>query len=250
MGGSQFRFRHFTIRQDRCAMKVSTDSVILGCLTDPPPRGRILDVGTGTGLLALMMAFRGGESVDALEIEPEAAAQAAENVDASGMGGRIHVITGDFREFRPEVPYRLIISNPPYFPPGVAASSRARDLSRSTASLTHRDLLLQSSALLEKGGMLSLCVPATAVPALENTLTVTDLIISRRVAVRSGPAKPCYLEVLQLLKAPGKTVLPIREELCIRDSSGAYSEEYRRLAGATYADEWSGNRTTTGKEGA
>ena len=127
MGGSQFRFRHFTIRQDRCAMKVSTDSVILGCLTDPPPRGKILDVGTGTGLLALMMAFRGGESVDALEIEPEAAAQAAENVDASGMGGRIHVITGDFRKFRPEVPYRLIISNPPYFPPGVAASSRARD---------------------------------------------------------------------------------------------------------------------------
>ena len=115
MGGHSFTFKQFHIEQERCAMKVGTDSIVLGSWVPVMGAKRILDIGTGTGILALMLAQRTSQSVqiDAVELDPDAVKQAEENVNGSPWRERIRVIRHDIRTFQaPD--YDLIISNPPY----------------------------------------------------------------------------------------------------------------------------------------
>ncbi|MDO4780285.1 MAG: methyltransferase, partial [Bacteroides sp.] len=112
-----FKFKQFTVYHDRCAMKVGTDGVLLGSYVSLPSAGRVLDVGTGTGLVAMMIAQRGTSNlkIDAIEIDKDASEQAAENIGKTAWSNRIRVINSDFTEFCPQQKYDLIVSNPPYF---------------------------------------------------------------------------------------------------------------------------------------
>ena len=113
-----FQFKQFTVWHDKCAMKVGTDGVLLGAWTPVESSARILDIGTGTGLVALMLAQRCSASVIALEIDGTAAQQAAENITRSPWGSRIEVVCQDFRLYSNKnnsLKYDTIVSNPPYF---------------------------------------------------------------------------------------------------------------------------------------
>ena len=112
-----FAFKQFTIRQDRCAMKVGTDGVLLGAWALLPPTGRILDVGTGTGLIALMAAQRTSAEVVGVEIDPDAAQQARENVEASPWAGRCTIVCSDIKSFESAERFDTILSNPPLTTP-------------------------------------------------------------------------------------------------------------------------------------
>ncbi|HCL83101.1 MAG TPA: tRNA methyltransferase, partial [Chitinophagaceae bacterium] len=117
MSNSFFRFKKFTIQQDRCAMKVCTDSCILGAWTAGRLQGaaRVLDIGTGTGLLPLMLAQKTGATLDTIESDPEAVVQAGENIRQSPWAGRIRLLAGDVRTYPFTSFYDFIIANPPFF---------------------------------------------------------------------------------------------------------------------------------------
>lgn len=161
--GNGFTFKRFFIAHDRCAMKVGTDSILLGAWAPVAEATRILDIGCGSGLLALMLAQRTPETVeiDAVELENEAAAQAAENAAQSPWAQRIHVHQADITDWatRQTQRYPLIISNPPYYTPGPACASSARDRARATHSLNHQALLRCAEMLIGEEGFFCLVLP-------------------------------------------------------------------------------------------
>ena len=185
MSNEYFQFKQFTVRHERCAMKVGTDGVLLGAWAPVEGVGRILDVGTGTGLVALQLAQRTASArITAIEIDPDAAAQAGENVAASPWSDRIEVVCGDFATFRQiatfdtfatpslvakptvaeEEGYDLIVSNPPYFTEALQCPDPRRCTARHTATLDYALLFRRGAALLAPGGELALIFPADAEP--------------------------------------------------------------------------------------
>ena len=129
---NDFRFKQFVVRQDRCAMKVGTDGVLLGAWVNPGNATRILDIGTGTGLIALMMAQRSNAIIDAIDIDGAATHQAEENFKLTPWNNRMHAIHESLQQFSTHTPHRydLIVSNPPYFMGAHPAPSEARNIAR------------------------------------------------------------------------------------------------------------------------
>lgn len=280
MANPWFRFKQFTIYQDRCAMKVGTDGVLLGALAEIPPplppaaegrairaairqegapvgnklpsAGRILDIGTGTGLLALMLAQRsvysGGVQIDAVEIDAAAAQQAAENVRNSPWHDRVRVIHQDFREFYPscENRYDLIVSNPPYFRNSLRPAAQERDLARHVNNQFHRDLLKGSAHLLRPFGKCCLILPPDLAGELELMGRDFGLYVRNRISVYSKPGEkvmrqlitlerewpemtrgerqPELTEVSQTFREP-----PLEKLFIIHDADGSYTDRFRQL---------------------
>ena len=252
MSNEYFQFKQFTVRHERCAMKVGTDGVLLGAWAPVEGVGRILDVGTGTGLVALQLAQRSASArITAIEIDPDAAAQAGENVAASPWSDRIEVVCGDFATFRQiatfdtfatpslvakptvaeEEGYDLIVSNPPYFTEALQCPDPRRCTARHTATLDYALLFRRGAALLAPGGVLALIFPADAEPRVLEAAACSALYPCRRLAVYTKPGKP----LRRLLMAFSPRLAPCRhDELYIHTPDGSYSEDYRRLTGDFY----------------
>ncbi len=158
-----FQFKQFTIHQDNCAMKVGTDGVLLGAwtaiVTQP---NSILDIGTGTGLIALQLAQRSDANlIDAIEIEDNAYEQAVENFENSVWGDRLFCYHASLEEFSIEIDeqYDLIVSNPPFYTDEYQSDSEVRNRARFTSSLSFDELLFSVSKLLSKSGIFSVIIP-------------------------------------------------------------------------------------------
>lgn len=138
MPKSSFKFKQFTIFHDKCAMKVGTDGVLLGAWAPADKAKRILDVGTGTGLIALQLAQRNPHArITAIEIDAAAAGQATENVSHSPWADRVEVICHDFRDYQPENRFDLIVSNPPYFIDALKCPDEQRCTARHAGNLNY-----------------------------------------------------------------------------------------------------------------
>ncbi len=159
MPNSFFNFKQFTIRQDRCAFRVGTDGVILGAYADVSTAKRILDIGSGTGLIALMLAQRSKADITALEPDNESYQQLLENISASKWDDRIHAVNGIIQEYNPEFRFDLIVSNPPYFINSIKNPDARRSAARHNDNLSHQDLLKSVSELLEDKGIFSVIMP-------------------------------------------------------------------------------------------
>ena len=161
MANDYFRFKHFTIWQERTAMKVGTDGVLLGAWADTAEAKSILDVGTGTGLIALMIAQRSEAEVTALEIEEEAFLQATENILRTPWHERILPLHLAFQDYykKHQGRHDMIITNPPYFNHSLESPTKARTLARHSHALSYEDLLEGTQRLLEPQGKLSLILP-------------------------------------------------------------------------------------------
>ena len=162
MSNSYFQFKQFTIWQDKCAMKVGTDGVLLGAWAPIANKRRILDVGTGTGLVALMLAQRAQVDfqITALEVDQDAALQAQENIALSPWKSSIEVIQEDFTTYLTQVKYDLIVSNPPYFINSLSCPDHQRSQARHNDSLTYDILLKKVSTLLDTDGLFTVIIPA------------------------------------------------------------------------------------------
>ncbi len=163
MSEKPFDFKQFTVLQDRCAMKIGTDGVLLGAWT--PIRetvNSILDIGTGTGVIALMAAQRSqAEIIDAIEIDTEAYEQSVENFEASPWGDRLFCYHASFQEFVTEIDdqYDLLISNPPFYTEDYKTDNTQRDLARFQDALPLEHIMIGSTKLLTKDGQLAIILP-------------------------------------------------------------------------------------------
>ena len=160
MANSYFQFKQFTVWHDKCAMKVGTDGVLLGAWTSVDGAQRILDIGTGTGLVALMLAQRSRAFIIALEIDGAAVGQAMENVSHSPWQDRIEVVEADFRHYTSTTLFDVIVSNPPYFADSLKCPDRQRNTARHDNELTYEDLLEGVSRLLSATGEFTVIIPA------------------------------------------------------------------------------------------
>lgn len=167
-----FTFKQFFVAHDRCAMKVGTDGILLGAWAPVAGVKRCLDIGAGSGLLALMLAQRTDDSVmiDAVELESEAAAQAQENINQSPWAERINVHTADILQWitQQTVRFDLIISNPPYYQQGVECATSQREQARYTTTLDHPSLLTCAAECITEEGFSAWCCQSRLVMVLLN----------------------------------------------------------------------------------
>lgn len=234
MANPYFQFKKFTVWHDQCAMKVGTDGVLLGAWADTQQSLRILDVGTGTGLIALMLAQRSEALIDAIDIDPAACLQAETNVRNSPFAERIRVFHTSLEAYQPasDLSYDLIVSNPPYFQHSLKSPDTQRTLARHTDSLSLPDLLRNGHSLLKPDGRLALILPYDQRDHLLACLRKEGLFLSKETAVIPTPgARPKRLlaEV-----SPVAAVSPFPTSLTIEIQRHTYTPEFSRLVSAFY----------------
>ena len=234
MGNDFFRFKQFTVGQGGAAMKVGVDSVLLGAWVGTGKASRILDVGSGTGLLALMMAQRCPDAaIDAVEIDGDAHRQAVENVANSPWENRIRLFCEDFFDFAEHciTRYDLLVSNPPYFTASLKPSDRKRNIARHNDSLPVRRFVAESAKLLAPDGRLAVVLPPAEASVLINEAASRHLPVKRTLHVQTLPAKPVYRILVELSKTtPLSCGEGAGERLCIEKADRSdYTDEYKQL---------------------
>ena len=171
-----FRFKQFSVRNDKSAMKVGTDGVLLGAWADVKAANSVLDIGTGTGLVALMMAQRCNANIDAIEIDADAFAEATLNFNESPWAERMKVIHDDFITFSKDcdLRYDVIVSNPPYFIDSLVCQEEKRKNARHTSSLSYENLIECAVKLLNDNGFICLITPSDVENHLDNIIMMNN----------------------------------------------------------------------------
>lgn len=229
MSQSVFHFKHFTIHQDRCAMKVGTDGVLLGAWTDTGCSQKILDIGTGTGLIALMLAQKSTAAIDAIDIDENACSQADENVTASKWFDRIHVHHCSLQLYilSCAVKYDLIVSNPPYFVDAYMAHDFSRNLARQAdTALSFDELILGVKALLKEAGKFCVILPSKEGVYFKSKAAIAGLYCNRITHVKTKSDKDEKRLIMQFMF---KKESLVEEELIIHDEDLSYTDNYRML---------------------
>ena len=222
-----FQFKQFTIHQQRSAMKVGTDGVLVGAWASVRANDRtILDIGTGTGLIALMLAQRNPEAeVVAVEIDSESAAQARDNVAASPWSDRVTVEECAVQDFVSDLKFDIIVSNPPYFVDSQKCPDGSRNTARHTDTLSFSELMKAAERLLAPDGRFAVIVPAESAMSV---IAAGNLHLVRRCDVRTKPSAQPKRVMLEF--SPRFEGAALREELTIGDgTNGGYSPEYVAL---------------------
>lgn len=233
-----FQFKHFSIEQDRCAMKVGTDGVLLGAwatLTNNPYS--ILDIGSGTGLIALMLAQRSNaEQIDALEIDENTYEQCVENFENSNWGDRLFCYHASFQEFVEEMhdeeQYDLIISNPPFYTSSYKSENEQRDLARFEDALPFEHLLQGSSLLLSEKGVFCVIIPFAAEEKFISIAIHFELFPSKITRVKGTPSTETKRSLIAFSKAKNNN--PATDVLVIETSRHEYTQEYINLTKEFY----------------
>mgnify|MGYP000429758104 CR=1 FL=1 len=191
LANDYFQFKAFTIRQQNTAMKVGTDGVMLGAWARVPPQGKLLDVGTGTGLIAIMMAQRSNAKITAIEIDREAYLQACKNIQECRWYQRITPIHQSFGEFYRHTGEHFdgIVCNPPYFQDPYPSPSSGRNRARNNALLPYEELVEGSARLLKPTGMLSVIMPYEEAEGLIQLASQAGLFCIRRMNILPAPHK-------------------------------------------------------------
>lgn len=232
MSNTFFRFKAFIIHQERCAMKVCTDACLFGawvadhCTRQQYPPESVLDIGTGTGLLSLMLAQRlNNARVDAVELEEAAAEQAAENVDASSWSDRVQILQGDIRTIHLGKQYDCIISNPPFYANDLKSPSAERNLALHSEALSLPELFSKALSLLKPDGKLALLLPAAREAEAISQAATQNMWPQNITRVQQTPAHPGF-RIMLLFCREKKQVT--ENTLIIREGT-AYSKEFQDL---------------------
>ena len=225
-----FSFKRFTVNHGKCAMKVGTDGVLLGAWARG--RRRILDVGTGSGLVALMMAQRFEEAeVTAIDIEPGACQQARENVAASPFAGRISVVETALQSFEDGL-YDAIVCNPPFYAGTIRSKTAARTMARSAETLPFADLFRHVARLLADGGEFSVVIPSALRGEFDAEAALFGLFPRRVCTVKTVPHKAASRCLLAYGKCPVGKVEEVDE--CLNNADMTRSEWYAGLTEEFY----------------
>ena len=234
MSNDYFQFRQFVVHQQRCAMKVGTDGTLLGAWAAAPSgQCRILDIGTGTGLIALMMAQRFPEAeVTGIDIDEDAVTQAVENVRLSPFSKRVRIYRQDIVNFTDIIGFDAIVSNPPYFVDSLACPDDQRTIARHAVSLTYEQLMHQVYRLLKDEGRFSVVVPSDCRAKIEAAACLEGFFTTRVCLIKTTPRKQPKRQLIEFQKHP-VSELDISEGV-IEVSPNVRSEWYQQLTKEFY----------------
>ena len=225
-----FKFKEFTINQDQCAMKIGTDGVLLGAWTSIKENPySILDIGTGTGIIALQLAQRtDAETIDAIEIDDKAYEQAVENFENSDWGDRLFCYHASLEEFVAEIDekYDLIISNPPFYTDEFESENKARNKARFTSSLSFLTLLNGVSNLLSAEGLFSVIVPFKEEQNFIQLASKVNLLPVRICRIKGTPIAETKRSLLELSFRESDI---LTTELIIETSRHQYTKDYIQI---------------------
>lgn len=227
---STFRFQQFSIRQSHTAMKVGTDSMILGALSHFQHPKSLLDVGTGTGVLSLMLAQRYPEAlIHAIETDDGAAIDAGYNFAESPFAERLQLFQADFNTFTTQQRYDGIISNPPYFENSYKSNSHERNTARHTDTLSYSDLCTRCASMLAANGCFQVILPTESTAGFIQHATNAGMHLHSRIRIFGKPGK----EVRTIMAFTLSAVTEITEHtFTVRDEKGQYSPEYKKATAA------------------
>ena len=222
-----FRFKQFSLNQDRCAMKVGTDGVLLGAWAslEKHPES-ILDIGAGTGVIALMMAQRSpSQTIDAIELDDNAYEQCTENFESSPWGDRMFCYHAGLDEFVDEWEdtYDLIVSNPPFYSEDVSSGDKSRDQARQNQSLPFDELLEGVSRLLSPKGIFSTIIPFKEEEAFLHLAAQLNLFPQRITRVKGNPTSETKRSLLEFVFNATETKI---KALTIEIRRHEYTQEY------------------------
>lgn len=250
-----FRFKQFEVRNERSAMKVNTDGVLLGALMTlrPGTDRRLLDIGTGTGAIALMAAQRllnrsakisssnepeahlksaeenaAGESpirIDAIDIDEASAEEAALNFAASPWAAALRARHTSLQDFAPEAAYDAIFSNPPFFTETLHSPDSRKAQARHADSLPLGEIFRFAARNLAPEGRLSLILPASQETPARREAACEGLGVTGIVSIKGSERKPPYRVVIEFSRSGGQIVEPLRENVTI-NMNGKYSDQY------------------------
>lgn len=233
---SYFDFKQFRVYHDHCAMKVGTDGVLLGAWADVSHVQRILDIGCGSGLIALMAAQRSEAQVIGIEIDAAAAAQAKENCMKSPFSKRITIIEEDLQNFRIEQKFDCILTNPPYFEETLLPPEQRRATARHTVGLDFSALVQETLRLMSPNALFQLILPYKAVGHFLTVISFTNLSLLRRTDIVTRQGKMPKRTLLCFKNNVSSNVAPIQDTLELTAGDGTRSEAYARLTRDFYLD--------------
>ena len=224
-----FLFRQFSVEDDQSSMRIGTDAVLLGAWTDPGNRTAILDIGTGCGVIALMMAQKCNAAITAIDIDEDSARQASSNFRKSPWNIRMNTIHCSFQEFTrlSGKSFDLIITNPPYFRNSLRSPLKSRNIARHNDQLNTHDLLTGVTRILCTDGKFCLILPAVDAASFQSDATAYGLFLVRQLQVKSKPGtnpKRIAMEFSFSVQGP-----VITEEIIIRHNDNSFTDAYREL---------------------
>ena len=235
MANQWFRFKQFTIRQEKSAFKVGTDGVLLGAWADVAGVDSILDIGTGTGLLALMLAQRSNADITAIEIDHPSSEEALMNFRDSPWQDRINVEHTSLQDFKTDRKFDMVISNPPFFQNSMTPTDKGRKHSRHNTVLSPGELITYSKPLLKPTGRLCLVFPVDEGNSLRDLFLDAGLSLNRRMSVKPTPSIPVKRYLMEF--RPYLVEFTAEDEITIeKDKRHDYTDEYRKLTGDFYLD--------------
>ena len=227
-----FKFKQFEVHQDRCAMKIGTDAVILGAWTDISPEAQtILDIGAGTGILSLMMAQRSNaESIDAIEINEDSFEQCVDNFEISPWSDRLYCYHASFQEYYSEIDdkYNLIICNPPFFEASSSSSDNPtpREKARLNQNLPLDELIHGVSLLLSQKGTFSIILPYSSEDQVIDEASKVKLHPFKILSIKGTPTSKIKRSCIQFSFVKSQTKV---SELIIETERHKYTGDYINL---------------------
>jgi tRNA1Val (adenine37-N6)-methyltransferase len=225
MANSYFQFKRFTINQDKCAMKVCTDACLFGAIAANIQNAvYYLDIGTGTGLLPLMLAQKNPHSlIDAVEIDTAAYQQATENIEATAWADRIKVFNTDILTFDPGKQYDFIISNPPFFTDHLKSPDAKKNNAKHNTTLELTALLKIADSHLTADGIFAVLLPYKGAENFIEEAIRLNLHLTRQILVKQTLKHKFFRSILFFKR---KESLPDLSEIIIKDGEGNYTNEF------------------------
>jgi tRNA1Val (adenine37-N6)-methyltransferase len=235
MPNTAFAFKQFNVKQDKCAMKVGTDAVLLGSWIQPNGSTHILDIGTGTGVIALMLAQKTNASIVGIDIDVSATQQAQENVDESKFKNSITLFNTSFQDFvkTTSLKFQLIVSNPPFFEQSLKSSDEKRSNARHADVLPFEDLLDGVIKLLDEKGKFCLILPTLEAEKFRGMAQKKGLFLSKLLRVKSRVDKD--IDKRHLMQFEFTPTEFSEETMAIEeDERHSYTQAYKELTKAYY----------------
>ena len=224
---SDFKFKQFKVAQDKSAMKIGTDGVLLGAWSGLENSRNILDIGCGTGLICLMAAQRNPSTlITGIELEVNAFKQATENCKKSKWSNRISIIYSSLQSFNSSSKFDLIISNPPFFSGSTESEDSERNLARNTHTLPFKYLIEKSKALLDKNGKFIVIIPFASKTKFCDLANNNNLFLNKICFIKGNISSPIKRIMMEFSFAKSKL---IKEELTIEVDRHQYTKEYISL---------------------